>query len=124
MKPKIVSWNVQGLNDANKCLRIKNLLHEWRANIVCLQETKLKYITRRIVRSIWSCPYVDWAYLASNGVSRGVLVIWDRRVVEKMEEFIREYTVACSFRSVEDNFMWAFFYVGFCWYLRPNWDSN
>ena len=29
MKLKIVSWNVQGLNDLQKCLVVKNLLQEW-----------------------------------------------------------------------------------------------
>lgn len=57
---------------------------------------------------------MDWAFLASVGAPRGVvLIMWVRRVVEKMEEYIREYIVVsiCSFTSVEDN------YVGLCWYL-------
>ena len=107
MKPKIVYWNVRGLNEINKHL-IKNLLRDWKADIVCLQETKLKLVSRKIVRSLWCCPYADWVYLASNGASGGILVMWDKRVVEKMEEFVGEYTVACSFKMVEDNFLWAF----------------
>ncbi|KAG2695986.1 hypothetical protein I3760_07G037600 [Carya illinoinensis] len=75
MKPKIVYWNVRGLNELNKRLRIRNMLREWKVDIVCLQETKLKTIDRRIVRSLWSGVHVDWAYLASNGVSGGVLVL-------------------------------------------------
>ena len=34
--------------------------------------------------------------------------MWDKRVVEKIEDFVGEYSVACSFKSVEDNFLWAF----------------
>lgn len=108
MKPKIVSWNVRGLNEANKRFRIKNLLREWRVDIVFLQETKLKSVSRRLIGSIWSCTYADWAYLASNGASGGIHVMWDKRVVEKMEEFVGEYIVACSFKSVAYNFVWAF----------------
>ncbi|KAG6638248.1 hypothetical protein CIPAW_10G022700 [Carya illinoinensis] len=100
MKPKIVSWNVRGLNEINKRLRIRNMLREWKVDIVCLQETKLKTIDRRIVRSLWSGVHVDWAYLASNGASGGVLVLWDRRVVEKIDEFIGQYMIACSFKCV------------------------
>lgn len=40
--------------------------------------------------------------------SGGVLLIWDRRVIAKLEDFIGTYTVACSFRSLDDNFLWAF----------------
>jgi hypothetical protein len=32
----------------------------------------------------------------------------DRRVVEKIEECVGEYTVSCSFRNVKDGFSWAF----------------
>lgn len=35
-----------------------------------------------------------------------------------MEEFIGEYIMVCSFKSVEDNFMWVF--VG----VRPNVNRN
>ncbi|KAF5463070.1 hypothetical protein F2P56_019016 [Juglans regia] len=108
MKPNIVSWNVRGLNEVEKCLRIRHLLHEWKADIVCLQETKLKVINRKIVRSLWSTNYVDWVYLASSGASGGIVVMCDRRVVEKVEDYIGRYMVACSFKSVLDGFMWAF----------------
>ncbi|KAG6659987.1 hypothetical protein CIPAW_03G074300 [Carya illinoinensis] len=119
MKPKIVSWNVRGLNEATKRLRIRNLLRGWKVDIVCLQETKMKLIDRRIVRSLWSGVHVDWVYLASNGASGEVVVMWDRRVVEKLEEFIGRYTVACSFKSVSDNFLWAFAGV-----YGPNLNNN
>lgn len=40
-------------------------------------------------------------------------------MVEKLEEFVGEFIMACSFRSVEDNYLWAFAGV-----YRPNLDSN
>lgn len=45
---------------------------------------------------------MDWVYLASLGFSGGVLLKWDRRVVEKVKEFIGKYTMACSLKSMED----------------------
>ena len=47
---------------------------------------------------------MDWCYSSSTGASRRVLVMWDRRVVEKIEKCIGEYIVASSFRNVEDGF--------------------
>ena len=41
MKLRMVSWNVRGLNDAQKRLVVRNLLWDWNCDIVCLQETKL-----------------------------------------------------------------------------------
>lgn len=75
IKPKIVSWNIRGLNETNKRSQIKNLLQEWKPDIVCFQETKLKFISRRLIQSLWSCPYVYWIYLALYGASRGVLLM-------------------------------------------------
>ena len=77
MNLKILSWNVRGLNVVKKRLQIPNLLLTWRADIVCLQEIKLEWITRGIVQSIWGCPYVDWLYLGFEGASGGIVLKWD-----------------------------------------------
>lgn len=34
--------------------------------------------------------------------------MWDKRVVKKIEEFLGEFTVAYTFRNVDDQFSWAF----------------
>jgi hypothetical protein len=108
MKPKILSWNVRGLNLVEKHMKIKGLIREWKADIVCLQETKLQHVTREIARSLWGNAHTDWCHLGSQGASRGILLMWDRRVVEKLEVCEGRFIIACSFRSVEDNFEWAF----------------
>jgi exonuclease III len=59
MKPKILVWNVSGLNDKDKSLRIRRLLRDWRADIVCLSETKLEYISREEIFYLWGCQPVD-----------------------------------------------------------------
>ncbi|GLT55575.1 hypothetical protein SLA2020_286860 [Shorea laevis] len=69
---------------------------------------KLEVISREVIRSVWGCLYVDWLYLGSRGASGGILLMWDRRVVEKVEECVGRFVVACAFRSVTENFEWAF----------------
>ena len=63
MNLKIVTWNVRGLNDREKRLQIKNLIKMWRADVICLQETKMELMSRSLVKSLWGCHYVDWACL-------------------------------------------------------------
>ena len=46
MKLKMISWIVRGLNDCQKCLVVRNLLHELKCDVVCLQETKLVGMNR------------------------------------------------------------------------------
>jgi exonuclease III len=49
MKLKILSWNVRGINEPDKSLRIKGLIREWKVDLVCLMETKMKVITSEVV---------------------------------------------------------------------------
>jgi hypothetical protein len=90
MKPRILSWNVRGLNKRRKRLRISNLLRDWKVDIICLQETKVHGMSRSIVRSLWSCNHVDWCCLDSCGASGGILIMWDKRVVEKVDVCLGE----------------------------------
>ena len=63
MNLKILSWNVRGLNDCRKHSIVKNLLREWKCDVICLQETKLTGLDRQMVGNLWSCPFVDWVAL-------------------------------------------------------------
>lgn len=85
MKPKL-SWNVRGLNEGDKHLRVRNLIKHWKAYIICLQESKLELICISVVCSLWGCQHVDGCYLTSRAASGRILLIWDRRVVEKIKE--------------------------------------
>jgi hypothetical protein len=108
MKCNILSWNVRGLNSPEKRLVVRNLLRQWRVDIVCLQETKLELITRRDINSIWGCPYVGWCYVAAVGTAGGILLMWDKRVVSSLVTEVGDFVAACSFKNVVDGFEWAF----------------
>ena len=73
--------------------------------MVYLQETKIGLINGAVIHSLWGGQHVDWSYLGSCGASRGVLVMWDTQVVNKMEEAIGKYSVSCKFTSVLDQFV-------------------
>ena len=108
MNVKIISWNVRVLNDRDKRLRVRNMIKSWGADIICLQETKMEFISKREIRSLWGCQHVDWLYLGSIGASGGVLVMWDRRTVEKIDGAVGRFSVSCKFKNVKDQFEWAF----------------
>ena len=88
------------MNEVKNRMQIRGRLREWKANIVCLQETKMELISREVVGNVWGCRHADWLYLGSKGASGGILLMWDRRVMEKMEECVGNYVVACRFKSV------------------------
>jgi hypothetical protein len=51
---------------------------------------------------------VDWCCLDSCGASGGILIMWDKRVVEKVDVCVGVFTLAVSFRNVADHFEWGF----------------
>ena len=108
MQLKIITWNVRGLNDLNKRFQVRHLLKLWKADIVCLQETKLELVIKGLVRNIWGIHHVDWLYLGSMRASGGILLMWDSRVVEKIDDAVGNFSVSCKFRSVVNQTEWAF----------------
>lgn len=108
MRLKFLSWNVHGLNDRGKRVLIRSLLRNAKAEVVCLQETKMDCIDGEVVRELWGGHFVDWNHLPAIGVARGVLVCWDRRLVVKEEEEMGDLSMCCLFHCVEDDFRWVF----------------
>ena len=91
---------------------MRNLLRQWRVDIVCLQETKLDFVSRRTIYSLWGCPYADFCYVASSGAFGGILLMWDKRVVSRLDMEVGDYVAACRFKNVVDGFEWAFVEIG------------
>ena len=104
MNLKIISWNVRGLNDSRKCLIVKNLLREWKCDVICLQETKLTGLDRQTVGNLWSCPFVDWVALDAVQTAGGILLMWDRRVLERKEVLVGSFSVSVQWQGVGGRF--------------------
>ena len=46
-----------------------------------------------MVCSLWNCPFVDWVALDADQTVGGVLIMWDRRVLEKLEVLVGSFFV-------------------------------
>ena len=73
----------------------------------------MEFIIRREIRSLWGCQHLDWLYLGFIGALGGVLVMWDRRMVdrrmvEKIDKAVERFFVSCKFKNVVDHFVWDF----------------
>jgi hypothetical protein len=63
----------------------------------------LEYISREVIRRLWGCLCELYILMIKRGIG-GILLMWDSRVGEKIEDCVGIFSVACSFRSVIDNF--------------------
>ena len=86
---------------------------------LCLQETKMASISTGVVQSIWGSPFVGWEFQAFEGASGGMLLLWDKRVVEQLDVAKGEFTLSCKFKCVEDGLEWMYSGV-----YSPNRDLN
>uniref|UniRef100_A0A2N9H9T4 Reverse transcriptase domain-containing protein n=1 Tax=Fagus sylvatica TaxID=28930 RepID=A0A2N9H9T4_FAGSY len=70
-------------------------------------ETKLANIDLSLVRSLWSNPYLDWVALNAVNTARGVLLMWDKRMLEKVDSLIGTFSVSYCWKSLSDGFEWV-----------------
>lgn len=77
----------------------KNCIEQWRADIVCLQETKLQGDIQEIVKHIWGGRWVKYGCLEASGAKGGNIMLCDSKVW-KGEVLQKEvHTLTCSFEA-------------------------
>ena len=84
MSLRLLSWNVRELNNPQKREVCKNLLKEWKCDIVCFQETKLSSLNFFVVRSLWGSPFLDWVVLDAVNTARGCYWFGTREFLKKL----------------------------------------
>ena len=108
MKFKILSWNVRGVNCLDKRKVIKNFLRSYRADLVCLQETKVQEMMINLVRNLGVGRYLNWKALNAEGSAGGIFFLWDNSCISLVDSVVGSFSVSCLFRMAEDGFQWAF----------------
>ena len=73
MKLRILSWNVRGQMTETRRL-IKDVIKSQKADLVCLQETKIQKMSNGMVKSLRIGRCLEWGALNSRGTAGGVVV--------------------------------------------------
>ncbi|RVW87760.1 Transposon TX1 uncharacterized 149 kDa protein [Vitis vinifera] len=108
MKLKILSWNVRGANDRSKRKVIKALIRSQKVDLVCLQETKIQEMSQGVIHSLGVGRFLGWGAVDARGAAGGVVVFWDKRVLELVGLEVGIFSISCRFKNCEDGFMWFF----------------
>ena len=60
MNIRLLSWNVRGVNESRKRKVIKSVVRKQKVDLFCIQETKIQFMTERVVRSLGSGRFLEW----------------------------------------------------------------
>ena len=108
MRVKIMSWNVRGANDLDRRKIIRNVIRIHRANLVCFQDTKIQKMTTVVARSLGVGRNYDWRALDAEGTAGGILLFWDKKIMELVDSEIGLFSISCLFKMVEGGVLWMF----------------
>ena len=108
MNLELLSWNVRGVNESTKRKVIKSVIRKQNVDLFCIQETKIQVMSDRVVRSSRSGRFLDWKALNACGSAGGILICWDKRVLDLLEWEEGQFSLSCRFRTVENGVIWAF----------------
>ncbi|RVX06271.1 LINE-1 retrotransposable element ORF2 protein [Vitis vinifera] len=56
-----------------------------KVDLFCIQETKIQLMSESVVRSLGSGRFLEWKALNACGSAGGMLICWDKRVLELLE---------------------------------------
>ncbi|RVW40734.1 Transposon TX1 uncharacterized 149 kDa protein [Vitis vinifera] len=96
------------MHDPDKRMVIKSMVRKHKPDLVCLQETKMKEMSDRVVKSVGIGRNLGWVSLDARGAAGGVLGMWDKRVLEGLEFEVGSFSISCRFRNCEEGFVWVF----------------
>ena len=77
-------------------------------DLFCIQETKVQVMSDRVVSSLGSGRFLDWKALDACSSAGGILICWDKRVLDLLEWEERQFSLSCRFRIVDNGVIWVF----------------
>ncbi|RVW59604.1 Transposon TX1 uncharacterized 149 kDa protein [Vitis vinifera] len=102
------SYLARGANDKIKRKVIKALIRSQKVDLVCLQETKIQEMSQGVIHSLGVGRFLGWGAVNARGAAGGVVVFWDKRVLELVGLEVGIFSISCRFKNCEDGFLWFF----------------
>jgi len=96
----IVSWNVRGLGDPEKCAVVKDALVSANPSVICLQETKLHNISQFQAHNFLPPHFANTIHFVSAAGTRGgILTAWNSSTFSLVSYISRRHTLTTTLAS-------------------------
>ncbi|KAJ1279149.1 hypothetical protein BS78_04G132900 [Paspalum vaginatum] len=102
----ILIWNARGLNKRARRNSVRDVILSSKADIVCLQETKISVINQFLFCSVFGSDFDKYVMLPADGTRGGVLVAWKSSVVQALASRIDTFSVSVQFIEEEGRNWW------------------
>lgn len=96
----ILIWNVRGLNNKARCDYVRDTVLSSKADIVCLQETKVEAFSAYLLLSACGTEFDKCLTLPANGTCGGILIAWKGAVCQAISSRIDIFSVSVQFDGV------------------------
>ncbi|CAO2185858.1 unnamed protein product [Urochloa humidicola] len=95
----LLSWNVRGLGDSDKYKTVRDTLATSRADIVCLQESKLSHTPDTKARAFLPPNLKDYHCVDAIGSCGGIITAWNNTVLTMSSFIARQRSLTIFFHS-------------------------
>jgi len=85
---------------------VRSLVESTKADIVCLQETKMEHLSQRIVLSVLGSTFSHYISVPSVGASGGILVAWTHDLGPARSTRVDTYSASVQFQPADRNPWW------------------
>jgi exonuclease III len=100
----VMSWNVRGLGDSDKCVLVRDAIVSSSPAIACLQETKLSDVTVfKAASFLPSSLASNFLHIPAAGTRGGILTAWNENSLQLNSYIIRRHALTCCFTLLAVN---------------------
>lgn len=108
MRLSILSWNIRGLGSKGKKGVVGDIIRSKQISVLVIQETKMGQFSKRVASSLWGRKNFDFVHKEAVGCSGGILVAWDKKLMDVSEVHIDSCSISIKCFSPAISFAWMF----------------
>lgn len=102
----VLIWNVCGLNRKDRRNSVRDVILSSKAEIVCLQETKVSDMSQRLFLSVFGSAFDKFIALPAVGTCGRVMIAWKSSICQAIATRIDTYSVSVLFTEQEGRNGW------------------
>jgi exonuclease III len=100
----VFNWNCRDFNKSKKKLLLTEYLHQHKADLIDIQETKIESVSERILTKL-SSTITCWVIKPSQGNSGGILVGINDSLYQVLDQWILDYSITICLKNKANSFI-------------------